>query len=100
MRVRSRLITGHRTGILAEGAFLERPVTSLIWRASSWEHGLSGQVLEQCVARAALRPVWILYRFRWNLRTARLPLFSTTPMGIGPFRRSVLKCLPRDGFFS
>src|SRR6266567_1524152 len=100
MRVRCLQIIGHRTRRLAEGAFLERLATSLIWRVSSWEGGLWGPVEVQCGIATALRPVRILRRFRWSLRTARLPPFSTTRTGIVPFRRSVLRCLPQGGFFS
>src|SRR5882762_4997975 len=100
MRVRFPQIIGHRTRRLAEGAFLERLVTSLIWRVSLWARGLSGQAPVQCGIGVELRPVWIVRRFHWSLRTARSPPFSTTPMGIGRFRRSVLRCLLRGGFFS
>src|SRR5580700_11494357 len=100
MRGRFLRIIGHRTHRLGEGAFSERLVTSLIWHASSWARGLLGPAAVQCAIGMLLRPVRILRRFLWSSRTARLPQFSITPMGIVPFRRSVLRCLPRDGFFS
>src|SRR6266571_6167330 len=99
MRVQFARIIGHRTRRLAEGAFLERLVTSLIWPVSSWARGLSGQAPVQCVVGMALHLVWILCRFHWSLKTARLPPFSITPTGIVPFRRSGLRCLPQGGFF-
>src|SRR6266849_3226494 len=100
MRVRFLRIIGPRTRRLAEDAFLERLVTSLIWRVSWSVRGLLGQAPVQCGVAVALRPIWILPRFCWSLRTARLPPFSTTQMGIVPFRRSELRCLPQGGFFS
>src|SRR6202521_1117466 len=100
MRVRFPRIIGPRTRRLAEAAFWERLVTSLIWRVSWWVRGLLGQAPVQCGVAVALRPIRTLRRFHWSLRMARLPPFSTTPTGIVPFRRSVLRYLPQGGFFS
>src|SRR5690242_5244651 len=57
-------------------------------------------MLVQWGAAIMVHPVLIPHTLHWNLRTARLPPFNTSLTDMVPFRKSVLKCLSLDGFFS
>src|SRR5690242_2574076 len=57
-------------------------------------------MLVQWGAAITVRPVLILHTLHWDLRTARLPPFNTTPTDIVRFRRSVLRYSRLDGFSS
>src|SRR5437867_8468006 len=99
MRVRFLRIIGHRIERLVEDAFLEKPVTSSIWRVFLWAPELPKRARAQCGVAVELRQR-IRRRFLCGLRTVQLPQFCITLTGIVPFLRSAWKCLPQGGFSS